>query len=227
MELIKWPAPQHRVWVCGCVQGGRRYSGQEGGKNRVGAGRPVSHRLGLLQAVREADHHLPDQGPQVTKQQSWARNSTMPRQRDHVFWPVVDNCIISIFVVATPFRHRDLNILRFFLVPFDYVVAKLQAYNIVACPALQNSTKHCFLSFFCLGVVWQLILWAFFCSLVLFWSFCNILQWTQLPLSTGNLSALSFLPDLDSRTNTVLADPRKSYNTAFLALELFSLIPVL
>ena len=57
---------------------------------------------------------------------------------------VVGYCIITIFVVATPFRHRDLNIF-FFLVPEDLlccrivIIAKL---SIVAYPALFICPVH-------------------------------------------------------------------------------------
>ena len=53
---------------------------------------------------------------------------------------VVGYFIINIFVVATPFRHRDPKIFRIFLVPEALVRFSIFAlsliYNIVVCPAL-------------------------------------------------------------------------------------------
>ena len=53
---------------------------------------------------------------------------------------VVINCIITKFVVATPYRHRDLNSCRIFSGPY-YLVALWhcrcrEAKKIVTCPAL-------------------------------------------------------------------------------------------
>ena len=53
---------------------------------------------------------------------------------------VVGYCIITISVVATPFRHRDLNILLnfFFSLKIFYIFALSlsRSLNIVGCPAL-------------------------------------------------------------------------------------------
>ena len=58
---------------------------------------------------------------------------------------VVGYFIINIFVVATPFRHRDPKIFRIFLVPEALVRFRIFAlslsYNIVACPALGNRSN--------------------------------------------------------------------------------------
>ena len=64
--------------------------------------------------------------------------TTLPRTRDHVF--VSQNCVMSIFVVAPPFRLQEtstflinLSVTEALLNCHIVVVAKL---NIVACPAL-------------------------------------------------------------------------------------------
>ena len=46
--------------------------------------------------------------------------TTLPRQRDHVFRPqIVCYCIMSLFVVATLCRQRNLNIFRIFSCPWS------------------------------------------------------------------------------------------------------------
>ena len=58
---------------------------------------------------------------------------------------VVCYCNITKFGVATPSRHRDLNIFRILSQRLYYVVALLllRSYTIVACPALTSGTKKC------------------------------------------------------------------------------------
>ena len=51
--------------------------------------------------------------------QNWARENTAATTRTNMCsgHTVTDNCITAIFVMATPFRHCDLNIVRNFSCP--------------------------------------------------------------------------------------------------------------
>ena len=61
--------------------------------------------------------------------------TTLPPQRDHVWSGPknVGHCIMPLFVVATPFRHRDLKFKYFF---FMSICRFSEPKKIVACPAL-------------------------------------------------------------------------------------------
>ena len=85
----------------------------------------------------------------VEKNQPRAELGTQQHCRDNVTMfsslKVVGFCFFTIFVVATPSRHRYLNIFRFFFVPEALLrcrVVFVSKLNIVACPALEKTAKN-------------------------------------------------------------------------------------
>ena len=72
--------------------------------------------------------------------QSWARGYTAATPWTTFSGPtMVYYCILSIFVVATPLRHRNLNVFEFFLVTKAELRCR-EVKKIVTCPALQCFT---------------------------------------------------------------------------------------
>ena len=113
----------------------------------------------------------------VEKNQPRAELGTRQHCRDNVTMvaglKVVGFCFFTIFVVATPSRHRYLNIFRFFFVPEALLrcrVVFVSKLNIVAYPALEKTARNWIVYSFRTAALY--LLWDKFILSSIFYSVC-------------------------------------------------------